>query len=339
MVRGKTAFVLAGAGKALPEKRLDNETLGRRLSMTADAIYHRTGIRERRVASEGESASALGAVAARQALERAGVHAEDIDLVVLSTYTPDHQLCPTSPALAHALGARRAGTFDVNAACSGGVTALLAASAMLPSFETVLVVTSDVSTFYVKSDDPKTAMVFGDGASALVLRHPEAAPAQPWQILAATMGADGSGADLFRVPDGGSARPPINGFAISPIRTIEMDGRAVFRFAVERGAQVISELCRQAGLTPYQVDFVIPHQANQRILAAMSERLEIPGERWVSNIERYGNTASSSIPIALTELFENRRIKPGQTVLLVAFGAGLTWSGVALRAGDVPPVA
>lgn len=334
MVRVAGSFVLGGAGKALPETRLDNDVLSRRLGMDAEAIFQRTGIRERRVAAEGESASQLGARAARQALERAQVAAEDVDLLVLSTYTPDHPLCPTSPAVAHAIGARRAGTFDINAACSGGVTALFTASSLLSAFRTVLVVTSDVTSFYVKPDDPKTSMVFGDGAAALVLRRPENAKAAPWTILGATMGSDGSGADLFRVPDGGSARPPINGFALNPIRTIEMNGRAVFRFAVERGADVISELCKQAGLAPHEVDHVIPHQANLRIVTSMAERTAIPAEAWFSNIEGYGNTASSSVPIALTELIEAKRVKPGDNVLLVAFGAGLTWSGLALRAGE-----
>ncbi len=331
-------FILGGIAAAVPEERLDNETLAARLGMSAPEILRRTGIAERRVAARHESASTLGARAARDALDRAGLAASEIDLLVLSTYTPDHLLCPTSPAIAHAIGAERAGTFDLNAACSGGVTALMTASGLLGRpFRNVLVVTSDLSTRYVRRDEPKTAMVFGDGASAMLLRRAGDLDARPWRILAADLGADGAGATLFRVPDGGSARRPLNGRPHPEVHSIEMDGRAVFRFAVDRGIQVVEELCRRAGFAPHQIDHVIPHQANLRIIHALAERTEIPAERWFSNIARYGNTASSSIPIALAELIEGRQVRPGQRILLVAFGAGLTWAGLALEAGSVMP--
>jgi 3-oxoacyl-[acyl-carrier-protein] synthase-3 len=334
----KGSFVLAGAGTALPEHRLDNETLGKRLGMDPEGIFQRTGIRERRVAVEGESASMLGTRAAQAALARAGVEGKDIDLVVLSTYTPDHLMCPSSPALATAIGADRAGVFDLNAACSGGVTAIATAATMLEGslFKRILVVTSDLSSFFVRPDDPKTSMVFGDGASAMVLERPNGQMdvKRPWEILAVSMGSDGTGAKMFWVPDGGSARPPINGFKLNPTRTIEMNGRAVFRFAVDRAAQVVDDLCAQAGLQPNEVDYVVPHQANMRIITALAERTAIPTERFFTNLQDYGNTASSSVPIALTELLDTKRVKPGDNVLLVAFGAGLTWSGIALRAGS-----
>jgi 3-oxoacyl-[acyl-carrier-protein] synthase-3 len=330
-------FLLSGAGKGLPAHRLGNDKLASLLGVEEDGIFQRTGIRERRVAVEGESASSLGAAAALEALDRAGVSPEDVDLVLLSTYTPDHPLCPTAPTIASMIGATRAGSFDINGACSGGVAALLAATSMLEGtpFRTILVVTSDLSSFYVREDDPKTRLVFGDGASALVLRRPSDEADKPWQVLASTLGSDGTGADLFRVPDGGSARPPINGFKLNPVSTIEMNGRAVFRFAVDKGSQVIFDLCREANLRPDEVDVVIPHQANMRIIKSMSERCEIPEDRWFTNLERYGNTASTSVPLALTEMLETGRIETDASVLLVAFGAGLTWGGVALRAGSI----
>ncbi|GAB4369373.1 MAG: ketoacyl-ACP synthase III [Acidobacteriota bacterium] len=329
-------FVLGGLAAALPESRLDNEALSARLGMDPAEIERRTGIRSRCVAGPGDTASSLGARAAHRALERAGLAPADVELLVLSTYTPDHPLCPTAPAIAHAVGAVRAGAFDVNAACSGGVTALLAASAMLGRpFGNALVVTADLTTRFVRPDDRSTAMVFGDGATATVLLPSGARGARPWRVLACELGADGAGAALFRVPDGGSAPRPVNGHPREPDLAVRMDGRAVFRFAVERGARLVGELCDRAGLEPEQVDLVVPHQANERITRALAERTGIPASRWFSNIADRGNTASSSVPLALSELLAAGRIEPGARILLVAFGAGLTWAGLAVEAGDV----
>jgi 3-oxoacyl-(acyl-carrier-protein) synthase III len=225
--------------------------------------------------------------------------------------------------------------FDLNAACSGGTTALLTATSLMRAgvFRNALVVTSDLTTRYVRNDDPKTRLVFGDGAAAMLLSEAREDDPGAWTLVASTMGADGAGADLFWVPHGGTATPPVNGHRFEEVRTVEMDGRAVFRFGVERGVAVIDELCRCAGLAPGDVAWVIPHQANLRIISALRERCAIPPERFVVNIDRYGNTASSSIPLALSELLAAGHVRPGDTLLLVAFGAGLTWCGLALRAG------
>jgi 3-oxoacyl-[acyl-carrier-protein] synthase-3 len=328
-------FQLAGSAIALPETRLRNEDLASEIGLSPEDIRQRTGILERRVAGAGETASALGARAAREALARAGIPPAAVDVVLLSTYTPDHHLCPTAPRLAWEIGAERSGAFDINGACSGGVTALLTGCGLLAGglFQTVLVVSADLTSLYIRRDDAKTRMLFGDGAAALVLQRPGADAPAPWRILSATMGADGRGADLFHVPEGGSARPLLNGTAAWGLPSIEMNGRAVFRFAVERGTAMVEHLCRDAGLAPEEIDHVVPHQANLRIINAMAERTAVPRERWAVNLERYGNTASASVPIALTELLASGRLRAGQSVLLVSFGAGLTWSGVALRAG------
>jgi len=328
-------FVLRGAGKALPDDRIDNEQLGRLFGVAPESIFERTGVRERRIAPEGESASTLGARACEIALRAAEVDPQDLDLVLLSTYTPDRLLCPTAPELAHRIGAVRAGAFDVNAACSGGVTALITANSLLASgaFRNALVVASDLTTHYVRENDDKTRLVFGDGAAAMLLERPAAAAANRWSVLASIMGADGSGAEMFHVPSGGSRCPAINGHQQDAIRTVVMNGRAIFRFGVQRGADVVAELCGKAGVGMQEVDWVIPHQANLRIIQSLIDKLPIPRERWFVNIEHYGNTASASIPIALIELIESGKVKPGEVILLVAFGAGLTWSGLALRAG------
>jgi len=323
-------FVVRGAGKALPEGRLPNEELAAALGTTAESIEARTGIVERRVARDGESASGLGAIAGRQALDRAGLEPGRLDLVILSTYTPDHFLCPTSPTLAHRLGATGAGTFDVNAACSGGVTSLLAGASLLGTgaFRNVLVVASDLTTRYIREDDPKTRLVFGDGAAALLLARPGEGEGLLFRVRAAWMGSDGSGAEHFLVPDGGTGPARINGTPLAGVRTVVMNGRAIFRFGVEQGARVVETLLERAGREPRDVSWVIPHQANLRIIRAMEERTGIPAERWVTNLQRYGNTASPSVLLALVEMLEAGRVHPGDTGLLVAFGAGLTWSGL-----------
>lgn len=334
MPRTRGEFVLRGWGIALPEGRLDNGHLAATLGVDLESIATRTGIAERRIAGPHESASSLGAAAGRAALARAGCAAEDVDLVLLSTYTPDRLLCPTAPKLAHVIGAVNAGGFDLNGACSGGVAALLTAASLIESgvVRTVLVVASDLTTRYVGHDDPKTRLVFGDGAAALLLQRPgETTPAGPRvRLLSATLGADGAGEGLFCVPAGGTA-PYDPAEVENGGHTVVMNGRAIFRFGIEQGASVIDELCARAGLSRQDVRWVVPHQANLRILSSLIEKSEIPAARWQINIERYGNTASASVPIALAELLDRNAIAPGDTLLLVAFGAGLTWSGAALR--------
>jgi len=335
MTSEQIRFALRGVGRALPGRRLTNVELGRDLGAEPDSILSRTGIEERRVAGYDDCASSLGAQAAEQALRRAGVDAADVDLVLLSTYTLDHPLCPTGPALAHRIGAKSAGAFDLNGACSGGVTALLTGSSLLSSgaFRRVLVVTSDLTTKFIRPDDPKTRLIFGDAASAMLIEPTSGGCAGDWSVLAATVGADGAGAPLFRVPAGGSVNPPqLNGMRHDAVPAVEMDGRAVFRFGVDRGMRVLEELCAAAGLRQEDVRWLIPHQANLRMLKSMIGRCAIPSERWVINIEHYGNTASSSVPLALGELIDAGQVERGDVVLLVAFGAGLTWSGMALRA-------
>lgn len=335
MMAALSSFSVLGFGNALPEGRLDNKRLAADLGIDPDSIYSRTGILERCVAGPEDVASSLGARAAVKALQKAGRDPADVQLVLLSTYTPDFLLCPTGPLLAHRIGAVNAGAFDLNSACSGGVTALLTASCLLESgpFRNVLVVTSDLTTRFVRKNDEKTRMIFGDGAAAFFLEHPQENGNGHWQILSALVGADGSGAGLFCVPEGGSVHPAINGERHPEACSVVMDGKAIFRFGVSRGADVIARIVGEAGLKPEDVRWVIPHQANLRIISALIDKTRIPEDRWVVNIERYGNTASSSIPLALSELLDSGRAKSGDIALLVGFGAGLTWSAMALRIG------
>lgn len=324
---------MLGCGTALPAQRLDNQRLGAELGVEPDSIASRTGIAERRIAAPQETAASLGADAARDALMAAGLSSEAIDLVLLSTYTPDRLLCPTAPDVAFRIGAPQAGAFDLNGACSGGVTAMLTAASLVHSraFRNVLVVSSDLTTRYVRQDDAKTRLIFGDGAAAMVVAA-GGGDARDWQLLASNCGADGSGAEMFAV-DAGARRQGVNGWKVDEVPSVEMNGRAIFRFGVEQGGLIVRDLLDRAGLAESEVRWVIPHQANLRIIQALIERSGIPEDRWVINIQSYGNTASASVPIALAELLGSGRVAPGDVILLAAFGAGLTWSGLALRAG------
>ena len=329
-------FRLRGAGWALPERRLGNDELGRDLGVDPESITARTGILERRIAADTDTASSLGLEAAQDALRRSGVDPAEIDLVLLSTYTPDCLLCPTSPVIAEKLGADHAGAFDLNAACSGGVTAIQTACSLLAdgTCRKILVVSADLTSKFIAEDDPKTRLVFGDGAAALILESAnEGKNDGAWRILSSCMGSDGHGADLFRVEAGGSASPSRDGGRSSAITTVSMNGRAVFRFGVEKGSEVIESLCEKAGLSPADVRWVIPHQANLRIITALQERIAIAPEKWYLNLEKYGNTASASVTLALAELVVSQRVDPGDVIVLAAFGAGLTWSGIAIQCG------
>ncbi len=333
MTRGLAEFTLRGWGTALPEGRLDNVELGRDLGVEPEWIHTRTGIHERRIAGPSECASSLGAAAARVALGRAEFDPATLDLVMLSTYTPDRLLCPSAPKLAHRLGATQAGAFDLNGACSGGVAALVSAASMLAAgaVRTALVVSSDLTSRYVRRDDPKTRLVFGDGAAALLLERPDGARGggRRVRLLSTVLGSDGAGDDLFCVPRGGTAPMPSD--APDDGHSVMMNGKAIFRFGVERGASVVAQLCERAGIGAQDVRWLVPHQANLRIISTLVEKTAVPTERWVINIERYGNTASASVPIALAELLDRGEVARGDIVLLVAFGAGLTWSGAALQ--------
>jgi 3-oxoacyl-[acyl-carrier-protein] synthase-3 len=337
MHRAIGRFRLGGVGFAVPSGVLSNEQLAGIGGLDADAIERRTGIRERRVASARESVAQLGARAAAGALREAAVPSSSVDLLILSTYTPDHPLCPSAPTLARRIGATRAGAFDVNGACSGGVTALLTACSLLGTgvFSRALVVSADLTTKFLDPDDPKARLVFGDGAAALLLDGiTNGDPTGGWTVLSAQMGADGRGAGLFRVPAGGAAFPHgLNGVSQEVPATVRMDGRSIFRFGVDRGARLVEDLLAEADLAPEGLDWVIPHQANLRIIRAMQERCPVPAERWVVNIDRYGNTASASVMLALAELSASGRLQPGHTIALAAFGAGLTWSGLLARVG------
>ena len=312
---------IVGVGKHLPQRVLSNQDLERMVETSDQWIVDRTGIRERRIAAEGESAATLGAEAARMALRTAALDAASLDLVICATCTPDGLFPATASLIQEALGARRAAAFDINAACTGFLAALSTGSQFIEtgSYERVLIVGAEVFSRIVDWKDRTTCVLFGDAAGAVLL---ERAPASQGSVSSMIMKSDGSGARFLY------ARGPTS----SPLSLTEaegynvvMDGREIFRFAVRAMEEASREAIGAAGLRVEDIACVIPHQANQRIISAVAKGLGVPNERVFSNVERYGNTSSASIPVALCEAWEEGRLTPGDNLLFVAFGAGLAW--------------
>jgi 3-oxoacyl-[acyl-carrier-protein] synthase-3 len=317
-----TYFEIAGVGVALPKTRLSNAELGAELGVTGDWIERRCGVDNRFIA-HGETTGSLAIAAARDAIAGTGTTP---GFLICATFTPDYPLCPTAPAVANALGLQGIPAFDLNAACAGGIVALLLAIDLLAAktAESVLIVCSDTTTKFLRETDRSTRILFSDGAAALTLRAaPEGVGAT---VLARMQGSDGSGSSLFRVASGGSADPR------GDSKDVEMDGPALFRFAVGAGCDLISDLIRRAGVRASQISRVYVHQANRRILDALCERTEIPVDRWMFNVSEVGNLAAASVPFLFaTHVLGSGRPEPGEVVLLATFGAGLTWAGVVLQ--------
>ncbi|MGB9804348.1 beta-ketoacyl-ACP synthase III, partial [Desulfofundulus sp.] len=295
-------------------------------------IRTRTGIRERHMAADHEAASDLATRAARRAMENAGVTGDDIDLIIVATNSPDMLFPATACLVQDALGATKAGAFDVQAGCTGFIYALVCGSQFIAAraARIVLVVGTEVLSRLVNWQDRNTCVLFGDGAGAVVMGPvPEG-----YGILASRLGAEGSGAMLLSLPAGLSRRPASEETLAKKQHFIHMNGREVFKFAVKVMEESCLAVLQAAGLSTRELDFLIPHQANIRIIEAAAKRLNLPLERVWVNVDRYGNTSAASIPLALHEALEARRIKDGDHVVMVAFGAGLTWGATLLRWHD-----
>ncbi len=325
---------IVGWGKALPERVLTNHDLEAIVDTTDTWIRERTGIRERRIAGEQDSTASLGFAAARQALEVADVLPSEIDLIIVATSTPEHIFPSSASLIQDALGATSAGAFDLSAACTGFIYALsMAAQAIIAgSITTALVIGSETMSRLVNWQDRGTCVLFGDGAGAVVLRASDV----PGGILANVLHSDGSGRDLLSAPSVGSMdlNSSENGLA-TPFK-MTMNGQEVFRFATRVIKESVLEVLDKAGLTLADVDWVIPHQANERIIARAAKSLDLPIERFILNLDRYGNTSAASIPIAMAEAADRGDLKPDDTIVLVAFGAGLAWGATALTWGVTP---
>ena len=310
-----------GVGSALPARRVSNEELAKTVDTTDQWIVERTGIRSRYVAGEGETTASLATDAARRALDHAGLVATDIDLIVLATATPDQTFPSSATKVQAALGIDDCVAFDVHAVCTGFLYALSVADSMLRSgnARNALVIGSETFSRILDWEDRATCVLFGDGAGALVLGAGEGERG----ILATRLHADGRHNDLLFV-DGG---PSTTG----TVGKLRMKGREVFRHAVVNLAQVLTEVLDAAGLTSADVDWVVPHQANARILDATARKLGLPAEKVIVTVDEHANTSAASVPLAFDKAVKDGRIKRGDLVVLEAMGGGFTWGAAALR--------
>ncbi len=311
---------ITAIGRAVPERIVTNAEIGARLGVEPEWIESRTGIKERRWAASNESSSTLGTAAAKVALANRGVDATDVDLIIVATVTPDYQFPATACVIQNELGAP-ATAFDVGAACSGFVYSLAIASKMIEGglFNRALVIGVEVLSPFLNLDDAVTSPLFGDGAGAAVVEN--VASASPIQF---ELGSDGSGAENIFIQAGGSRTPQTAETIANHQHCISMAGREVYRSAV----RAMSKLGATLGADGF--DLMIAHQANRRIIDEVSTTLGIPDEKVFMNLERYGNTSAASIPLALSEAVEVGRLKDGDRLLLLAFGAGFTWGGAAM---------
>lgn len=317
---------IAGTGSYLPEKVLTNEDLSRIVDTSDEWIHSRTGIRERHIAAEGQTTSDLGYLAALRALEAAGVDASEIDLIVVGTTTPDLIFPSTACLIQNRLGALGCPAFDVNAACSGFIFALSVADNFIRSrsAKTALVIGAETLTRMVDWTERTTCVLFGDGAGAVVLKADDETG-----ILSTHLHADGSKKDLLWNPVGVSV-----GFNTDEPNAgvrIRMSGNDVFKYAVKALDSVVDETLHANGMDKSNLDWLIPHQANLRIIEATAKRLEMPMDRVVVTVDRHGNTSSASVPMALDEAVGSGRVQRGQLLLLEAFGGGFTWGSALLR--------
>lgn len=317
--------VLVGTGAALPRRAVPNDEMAKMVDTSDEWIVARTGIRNRYIAGPDETTSSLATAAARQAIEAAKLNPTDIDLIVLATATPDQTFPATATIVQHNLGCHGGIAFDVAAVCSGFLYALGVADSMLRSgmARRALVIGSETFSRILDWEDRTTCVLFGDGAGAIVLEARESADPDAPGILASKLHADGAHNQLLYV-DGG---PSTTG----TVGKLRMTGKEVFRHAVTNLADVLREVLDQTGLTSADIDWVVPHQANQRILDATARKLNLPAEKVVVTIDRHANTSAASVPLALDTAVRDGRIKPGQLVMLEAMGGGFTWGASLIR--------
>jgi 3-oxoacyl-[acyl-carrier-protein] synthase III len=318
---------ITGWGMAVPEKVLTNDDLSKIVETNDGWIREMTGIHERRVAAEGQTSSSLGVEAAFGALNVANLAPTDLDLIICATSSPEHIFPATACLIQDKLGATKAGAFDLLAACSGFIFAMnMGAQAIRSgSVKNVLVVGTETLSRFVDWTDRTTCILFGDGAGAFILQANE----KPGGVLGGVMHSDGSGGDLLCVPGGGSAHPTSDITVHTGMHFIHMNGKEVFRFATRVMAQATTEAALASGWKVEDLKLVIPHQANLRIIDAAARSLKLPMEKFMVNIDRYGNTSTASIPIATVEAVKSGRLKVGDKLVFVGFGAGLTWGALA----------
>jgi len=319
---------ILGLGCYLPDKKITNKDLEKMVDTSDEWIMTRTGIRERRIAPKEFAASDLGLEAAMAAIKDAGLAPEDIDLIIAATVTGDMAFPSTACIIQDKIGAKNAAAFDINAACSGFVFGITTAKNYVDSglYKNALVIGTEKMTSLVDWQDRSTCVLFGDGAGACVIGK-----SKNRQIVSCFIGCDGSGGNLLKLPAGGSRMPATEETVKNKLHFLKMEGNEVFKLAVKVMADAANKAVTKAGLLCSDIDLLIPHQANIRILMAVAKKIGLPEEKIFLNIEKYGNMSSASTAVALAEANKEGRIKKGDNVTLVAFGAGLTYGAVVIK--------
>ena len=326
--QGRTCSIV-GVGSYVPSKILTNHDLEKMVETSDEWITTRTGIKERRIAGENEYTSHMAAEAAKRAMEMAGVKGEDIDLVIIATITPDMPFPATACLVQEKIGAKRAAAFDLEAACSGFIYGLEVGQQFIMSrtYNTVLVIGAEKLSSIVDWKDRNTCVLFGDGAGAAILQNRE----DSHGLLTAVMGADGDKADLLFMPGGGSRCPATKESVDARMHYLQMDGKQAFKNAVQAMESAAIEAMNRCEVDITRIKCIIPHQANLRIIDAVTERLGAKPEQLFVNLDKYGNTSAASVAIALDEAVSSGKVTRGDLILLVVFGAGLTWGAAVIE--------
>ena len=320
---------IIGTGFYVPEKILTNLDLEKKLDTTDEWIKTRTGIKERRIADDKEATSDLAAKAGEKALKDANINPKDIDLLIVATHFPDHYIPSTACITQHKLGLENAVCFDLSAACSGSIYSLFVAESLMKNsnYNTAMIIGTEIFSRTVDWEDRNTCVLFGDGAGAILIKKGQKGK----NIISFNFGSDGSGADLLKIPAGGSRLTVTNKTIKQRQHFIKMEGRKVYKFAKKMMVDSVIKALDKVELAREDIDLLIPHQANLRILEAVAKKLHLPIKKIMINLEKYGNTSAASIPIALDEAISQGKIKKGDIVVLTAFGAGLTWGAIVIR--------
>ena len=320
---------ITGIGSYLPNKVLTNYDLEKMVDTSNDWIIQRTGIKERRIVENGVTTSDIATQASLRAMEDAGVSPKDLDMIITSTITPDHIFPSTSCYIQQKIGATRACAFDILAACAGFIYALSIGQSFINSgaMKTVLVVGAECLSKITDYTDRATCVLFGDGAGAVIIQRDPV----KHEILSSILAADGSEADVLIMPGGGARNPASLESVQQRLHYIQFRGKEVFKLAINNITNLILETAKENGLTLDDIDLIIPHQSNLRIIEATMEKLGLPMEKAFVNIDKYGNTSSASVPIAIDEARKEGRLRKGNIVMLVAFGGGLTWGSSVIR--------
>lgn len=325
----KSKARIIGTGSYLPERILTNHDLEKMVDTSDEWIYTRTGMKERRIARKDEFTSDMGVKAAKKALEDAGKSIEEIDLILVGTITPDYAFPSTAALIQRALNAPQAAAFDFQAACTGYLYGFAMAKGFIESglYKNILLIASEKLSSIVNYQDRNTCVLFGDGASASVISN----SGEGYAIQEVCLGADGCVAELLMLPAGGSRLPASAETVAADQHYIAMEGKEVFKHAVRRMESAAKECLEKAGMLDEEIDWLVPHQANERIIDAIAKRFGIAESKVFKTVHKYGNTSASAIAIALDELIREQEIKKGDNMLLVAFGAGFTWGATILK--------